>query len=793
MAVAHRTGSVMKKNRYTRTRPLSRKNALVEACENRLLFAFTGESNNTLATASYDSSNVYLEQNASISDSVSTSADGDDYYKFYNLYGTSHLYASLFGMSADADVYVYNQAGSLLASSTLGGNASETINVNLPFREYVYVRVHAASGATNYTLNLYNDYAGSTTGTARDQGVSLGQTNDQFKAFGQVFINDYLDYRDNVDYFRFTLEAPATVNLRRLAPNSTGPVALQTDMVLYNASGSVLRNATPNGSGIDIQNVKLAAGSYFVGVRQLQGAGSYSLRLVSDYAGSTPATSRYLGNLTNQSSQMIDMVCGPFGFPAYDDALDVYKFDLTAPAGRSTVPVTIALDMTGQDTSQFEANFWVARDANNDGVIADSEKLNTLANVGNDKIAYTGLASGTYYVGVYPPKNYTTYTLDIDSDLDGLSGNYKSLSGAQDFGSITSATTKSFAGGFGVSQGDTTDFYKFTLPTQTTVQATVNRSANSREFWTPGLFFIKDGNNNGLADGTSEILANSGSGALTFTLPAGTYYLDLASTGGGQLNYTGKLTFTPTAPATDPDDTISKVVNRAANLLATGGNVQFSLDNLKDVDLIKYVATAGQTIGFDIDGRNGTTPNTYLKLFSSSGTVLASNDNQLAPNETGSTVSSYIRYTFATAGTYYLGVSLSGNTAYSPTAGTGDVNGAGPTGDYTLNAIKLAKVTGLAWKDTDKDGVKDAGEGVFSGVTIWADFDGDGVKDSDEYSVTTDTSGNYTLYVPAGTWKIRAVKPTGYNQTSPASNGPQTLTLTAGQSISGKNFGLVKI
>jgi hypothetical protein len=70
--------------------------------------------------------------------------------KFYNLYDKSHLYASLVGMSSDADLYVYDQSGNYLASSTSGGNASEMINVDLPGNQYSYVRVHAYSGATNY-------------------------------------------------------------------------------------------------------------------------------------------------------------------------------------------------------------------------------------------------------------------------------------------------------------------------------------------------------------------------------------------------------------------------------------------------------------------------------------------------------------------------------------------------------------------------------------------------------------------------------------------------------------------
>ena len=486
---------------------------------------------------------------------------------------------------------------------------------------------------------------------------------------------------------------------------------------------------------------------------------------------------------------MTDMVGGPFGIPVYEDALDLYKIKLDGSAGHPTSPLSLYLDMQGQSTQNFDADMFIAQDKNNNGTIESNERINTFSNLGNDSVTYNGLPAGTYYVGVFPHagKAYTTYKLDIDSDVDGT-GDYRGLGLAQTFGTISSTTTKNFAGGFGVSGGDISDYYKFTLTGQTTVSANVLRdAANSRETWTPGVQIVKDSNNNFLYDGLTERLGG-GTGSFSISLPAGTYYLDLTSSG-GQLAYTGSVTFTAAAPAVDPDDTINKVKTSTKNVVATGGSVQFSLDNPKDVDLIRYVATAGQTIGFDIDGRNGTSPNTYLKLFNSSGTTLASNDDGLATGETGAFVSSYFKYTFATSGTYYLGVSVSGNTGYSPTTGNGDVSGTGALGDYTFTALKLAKITGNVFKDTDKDGVKDSGEAGFAGVTLYLDYNNNGVKDLYETTALTDSSGNYAFYVAAGTYKIRQVVPSGYTQSLPSSNAAISLTVTAGQSLSGKNFG----
>src|SRR5690348_2700742 len=105
--------------------------SIFEALEHRQMMS-VAEPNNTFAQAAVDSSNIYGEVQYAASDSVSP-GDTDDFFKFYNLYGSSHLYASLYGLSADADLYVYDQNYNVLASSKNTANFSELLkDVNLP-------------------------------------------------------------------------------------------------------------------------------------------------------------------------------------------------------------------------------------------------------------------------------------------------------------------------------------------------------------------------------------------------------------------------------------------------------------------------------------------------------------------------------------------------------------------------------------------------------------------------------------------------------------------------------------
>ena len=64
---------------------------------------------------------------------------------------------------------------------------------------------------------------------------------------------------------------------------------------------------------------------------------------------------------------------------------------------------------------------------------------------------------------------------------------------------------------------------------------------------------------------------------------------------------------------------------------------------------------------------------------------MAFNNDAAAPGENQIGFDAYLRFTFVTAGTYYLGVSNANNTLYDPTAGNGDTaGGLNATGSYSL-------------------------------------------------------------------------------------------------------------
>jgi hypothetical protein len=162
------------------------------------------------------------------------------------------------------------------------------------------------------------------------------------------------------------------------------------------------------------------------------------------------------------------------------------------------------------------------------------------------------------------------------------------------------------------------------------------------------------------------------SGAPNQTYDAAYGYGDVKGSTGG---YTLRVNEAVIPP--DGNDQISE-----ASSLAVGATTSNSIGNETDVDMFKFTVKAGQTIDFDLDLPTTSGLNSLLRLFDASGSELWGNDDGPAPGEPY-TAESFIRYAFTDAGTYYVGVSNSGNWDYD--AVSGEDSGAGSTGAYTLS------------------------------------------------------------------------------------------------------------
>jgi hypothetical protein len=133
-------------------------------------------------------------------------------------------------------------------------------------------------------------------------------------------------------------------------------------------------------------------------------------------------------------------------------------------------------------------------------------------------------------------------------------------------------------------------------------------------------------------------------------------------------------------------------LNNALGLgtLAAGSSVtlQFEIGDgpfgAKDVDLYKFTLATTATVTLDVDAQSiGSSLDAYLRLFNSTGSELASNDDHDGRDP-------YLSRSLG-AGTYYVGVSGRPNSSYNP-ADTGSRNSSSTAGPYHLKLMTSGNV-----------------------------------------------------------------------------------------------------
>lgn len=402
-----------------------------------------------------------------------------------------------------------------------------------------------------------------------------------------------------------------------------------------------------------------------------------------------------------------------------DTDVDMYRFTVTA---HQVVDIDIDTAINGPGGVDAYVRLFNSRGqqiASSDDAFAPGED-----DLGFDPyLRYSFDSAGTYYVGVSNANNISYSAINGSGDVAGgpnATGSYTlilqalpsdaddSLSEAPSLGAI-SATPVTVAAS--ITPDVDVDMYRFTVNANQVVDFDIDTTLNG-----PGglgsylRLFNSQGtqlafNNDGMAPG-ENLLGYDAFLRHTFS-SSGTYYLGVsnannteysATTGSGDaaggLHAIGDYQLTvrtaPTVP-NDPDDEISEAAV-LSSVTTTPKVVTASITPDVDVDMYRFSVAANTTVDFDIDttinGRGGL--GSYVRLFNAQGEELAENDDALAPGESELGFDAYLRHTFATAGTYYLGVSNANNATYNATSGTGDVSGGQhTTGEYTLTVLAL--------------------------------------------------------------------------------------------------------
>jgi Dockerin type I domain/Bacterial pre-peptidase C-terminal domain len=556
--------------------------------------------------------------------------------------------------------------------------------------------------------------------------------------------NETISPDTDVDMFSFTVSAGQIVDFNINTPLN-GPGSLGTYIRLFNASGTQLAAnndaAAPGetqGSDSYLRFTFPSAGTFYLGVSNSNNIGYNPNDGTGDTSGGSHSTGGYQllvqalpADPDNTFGKAVSL--GPVSITATsvsaaidpDIDIDIYSFSVSAG---QVVDLNINTALNGPGGlgsyirlfSSTGAQLAFNNDAAGPGEVLGADAY----------LRYTFVSAGTYYLGVtnatnigYDPltgsgttagglNSIGSYQLIVQAIAPTVSDSNDTFSEAVALGSISSSA-KSI--NETISPDVDVDMYSFTVSAGQTVDLNINTPLNGpgglgsyiRLFNATGseLAFNND------AAAPNEMLGMDSYLRFTFAT-AGTYYLGVSNSNNiaynpitgegdasGGANSVGSYQLIVQAVVeafVDTNDELSEASPLGA-ITATAVRSTDAISPETDVDMFSFSVVAGQVVDFNINtpfnGPGGL--GSYIRLFDSTGMQLAFNDNAAAPGEALG-YDSYLRFVFANAGTYFVGVSNDKNSTYDPLTGDGDTIGSlNPTGSYTLaiQAISIGAAT----------------------------------------------------------------------------------------------------
>ncbi|MBD2438635.1 ELWxxDGT repeat protein [Nostoc sp. FACHB-110] len=455
---------------------------------------------------------------------------------------------------------------------------------------------------------------GSSRSTALDT-TSASYINGSLSSTPNIF-QDSVSSTDTSDFFKFRIGAsssdPASVvrlNLYGLTDNAI--------LTLYDELGNTLQTSNSSGTTPELITRSLNSGIYYARVGSVSGTStSYNLSFSANQITANRASDDQIaqafsiGTLTNYSTT--DYV-GNRG--VIIDSNDYYSFSVNGNG-------TFSLNLNNLDG---DANVELL---NSSGTkITDSLQLD----ITPDSIS-TSLASGTYYVRVFPgtTTSSTNYNLQLAFNPDPADNAGNTLAQALNINTLTSTPAR-FTDY--VNSVDTQDYYRFDLTSSALIDLSLTPATGNAD--------VQLLNSSGSSI-VNSILTGTTTDTIRRSLNAGTYYIYVYPASGAATNYELSVS----ASAIGPD--IAPNTRATAKNIGTLNSLQTFNDfvgNIDTTDFYSFNVTNRSTFSLTLSGLSD---NADVDLYNSAGTIVQS------ASQTGN-ASENINTTLL-AGTYYLRV-----------------------------------------------------------------------------------------------------------------------------------------
>jgi trimeric autotransporter adhesin len=592
-----------------------------------------------------------LSSTQTIQDTLGVSNSRPNSYYRFTLNTTSNLNLVMTGLTADADLYLLNSAGTQIATSGLYGyTQDESINLANVAAGTYYIRVNQWQGNTGFTLNLSTNAlsnllsdefelnSASWTSFTQTGTINSSNTSDTYH-----FSNTYPSANFNITLTG--LSADADLRVIRDA-NQNG---------IVDAGEEIIRSAQFGSASESINLQGLGTGDYFIQVYQYTGNTNYTLTLDG-----LPGLGSAL-EFNNTLNQAYDLgtLNGTRQFDGFvgttpNDPQDFYRFSLGTTSNFS-------LSLSGLSA---DANVEVIRDSNNNGIVDVGEWI-AWGNTGGiipEFLEIQGLGAGDYFVRVLQAQSgtNTNYNLTLQA-TPGLG-----LPGGQSWGGWGGGWTVNGSREFGGSISDRrpNDWYYFDLSTTSTLN--LNLSGLTGDL---NVYLYQDRNGDGGTDDNEVIARGISSGSLSELissagLAAGRYFVRVSQAVGATGNIAGSysnyvLSLEATPLGTSFNNTYGSP-SQALNLgfLGTGSRSRsFNgfVNSSDPQDYYRFTVDRSGTLNLSLDRLSA---DADVEILSSNGSVVArsaafgTTPEQLLAN--------------LTAGDYYVRVyQASGNTNYT--------------------------------------------------------------------------------------------------------------------------------
>jgi serine protease len=199
--------------------------------------------------------------------------DGNDINDFYRfrLNNSATVNLGLTGMSADADLYLFDSAGNKLGTSNQLGNISESISRFLNAGTYYVLSQSFSGSSTAYNLSI------NATGAAVDPGSDRSGARDLGNLSRRSWsVNEFAGTSDPNDFYRFELSENSNFHL------TLGGLGSDIDVALCDRQGNFITGSINGGTRSEALDRFLDAGSYYIRVYPYSGSSNYNLRVSSD-------------------------------------------------------------------------------------------------------------------------------------------------------------------------------------------------------------------------------------------------------------------------------------------------------------------------------------------------------------------------------------------------------------------------------------------------------------------------------------------------------------------------------